>query len=113
MRAIVSLLAASAALLLAAPASAQLVRVLPAEQIAPAQISVGTTATLVAAARNRSRVIVNVGAANSCSFGNAGVTASTGFPLQPVAGATLTLSYKGALYAVCSATTTIGVIEEY
>ncbi|WP_416463169.1 hypothetical protein [Sphingomonas sp. VDB2] len=82
--------------------------------MATGQISVGTSSTLVAAARaGRSKIMLNVGAANSCAFGNSGVTTTTGFPLQPVAGASLLLDTSAAIYAACSATTTVSFIEQY
>lgn len=82
--------------------------------IATGQISVGTSSTLVAAARaGRSKITFAVGAANSCAFGNSGVTTTTGFPLQPVAGASLMLDTIAAVYAACSATTTVSFIEQY
>lgn len=82
--------------------------------IVTAQTSVTTTATLVAAARaTRQRVTFSVGAANTCAFGNSGVTTTTGFPLQPTVGATLTIQTTAAIYAVCSATTTISVLDQY
>jgi len=85
-----------------------------AASIATGQISTGTTATLIVATRAaRKRVILTVGAANSCAFGPAGVTLTTGFPLQPAAGATLTVDSAAALYAVCSATTTISYMEHF
>lgn len=80
--------------------------------LATNQISVATTSTLVVAARTvRQRVTLSVGAANTCAFGNTGVTATTGFPLQPVAGATITLDTAAAIYAACSATTTVSYVE--
>ena len=82
-----------------------------ATSLATGQASVGTTSTLVAAASpTRKRIVLTVGAANACAFGNAGVTTTTGFPLQPVAGATLTLDTTAAVYAACSATTTVSFI---
>jgi len=86
-----------------------------APSLTAAQVSVGTTATLLAAARTgRSRITVAVGAANSCAFSGAtGVTLTTGYALQPVAGASRAWEYSGALYGVCSATTTISVDEIY
>lgn len=82
--------------------------------LATGQVSVTTAATLVAAARtNRAKITLAVGAANTCAFGNTGVTTTTGFPLQPTAGATLTLDTNAAVYAVCSATTTISYIEQF
>lgn len=82
--------------------------------LATAQVSVGTSATQVAAARTgRQRLILSVGAANSCYFGPSGVTTTTGFALQPVVGTTVTLQTAAAAFMVCSATTTISVAEEY
>lgn len=78
---------------------------------AAGQASVGTSATLVVAARARQKVTFTVTSAVACSFGGAGVTASTGFPLQAVAGATITLDTSAAIYAVCASTATIGYIE--
>jgi hypothetical protein len=85
-----------------------------ASRLATGQVSVTTAPTLVAAARpGRFRVLVTVTAANTCAFGNAGVTTATGFPLQPVAGATVTLNTSADVYAACSATTTVGYVEEF
>ncbi|WP_404480054.1 hypothetical protein [Novosphingobium sp. BL-52-GroH] len=78
------------------------------------QVSVGTSSTLVAAARaGRGKIILGVGAANTCAFGNTGVTTTTGYPLQPIAGASLTLDSSAAIYAACSATTTVSFLEQY
>ncbi|WP_311271047.1 hypothetical protein [Sphingobium sp. WCS2017Hpa-17] len=78
------------------------------------QVSVTTSSTLVAAARTgRNKITMSVGAANTCAFGNTGVTTTTGFPLAPTVGASLTLDTAAAIYAVCSATTTISFIEQY
>lgn len=82
--------------------------------LATGQISVGTSSTLLAAARTgRQKIAVSVGAANTCAFGNTGVTTSTGFRLQPTAGASLSLDFAGALYAACSSTTTVDYIEQF
>lgn len=76
------------------------------------QVSVGTTATLISAARTgRGRITVNVLAANSCAFGGSTVTLTTGYQLQPVAGASTPFESAAALYAVCSATTNISYWE--
>lgn len=76
------------------------------------QVSVTTSATLVrSATATRTQIIFSVGAANTCYFGPSTVTTANGFPLQPVAGATLTLDTSAAVYAVCSATTVISYIE--
>lgn len=103
------LLAACAVMALAAsPAAGQVYTRIPTKQV-----SVGTGATLIAAAQPaRYRIIFAVGAANACAFGGAGVTLTTGFALQPTAGATLTLQTNADVYAVCSAATTISVLEE-
>lgn len=80
--------------------------------LATAQVSTSTTATLIAPARTgRQKITLGVGAANTCAFGAAGVTLTTGYPLQPVAGASITLDTSAAIYAVCSATTTISALE--
>lgn len=83
--------------------------------IATGQMSVGTTATQVVAARaGRAKLILSVGAANTCAFGNSSsVTLTTGFPLQPTAGASITLDSAAGFYAICSATTTISDLEQY
>ncbi|MFB0874555.1 MULTISPECIES: hypothetical protein [unclassified Sphingobium] len=82
--------------------------------IATGQVSVGTSSTLVAASRSgRGKIMLSVGAANTCAFGNTGVTTSTGFPLPATVGASLTLDTGAAIYAACSATTTVSFIEQY
>lgn len=82
--------------------------------LATGQVSVATTSTLVVAARTgRGKVTLAVGAANTCAFGNTGVTTTTGFPLQPTAGASLTLDTSAAIYAACSATTTVSYVEQF
>lgn len=79
------------------------------------QVSIGTTSTLLVAARTgRQKVIVTVNAAVACAFGNTGVTTATGFPLQPTAGATITLDTSAAIYGACgTAATTVGFVELY
>lgn len=82
--------------------------------LATGQVSAGTTSTQIVAARaGRQRVTVSVGAANACAFGNSGVTPTTGFALQPVAGATVTLETTAALFAACSAATTVSFVEQF
>lgn len=80
-------------------------------QIVTGQVTVGTTATLIAAQRPRQRIILTVTSAVSCAFGGPGVTLATGLPLQPVAGATLTLETSAPVYAVCASSATIGDME--
>lgn len=76
------------------------------------QVSIGTSPTLVIAARTTRKLLtITTTAANTCAFGKAGVTLSTGFVLQPVAGATLTLPFSGALYGTCTAATTVALVE--
>lgn len=80
--------------------------------LATAQVSVGTTSTLIAAARTgRQKITVTLGAANDCFFGATGVTSTTGFRVKGVDGASLTLDTAAALYGVCTATTTVGEVE--
>lgn len=82
--------------------------------ISTGQVSIGTSSTLVAAARTgRAKIEVSVGAANGCAFGASGVTTSTGFLLPAVAGSSKIFAFSGALYAACTATTTISFLEEY
>jgi len=106
--------AAGAACQPVSPASPLAARATGGPSIATGQTSVGTAATLVAAARpGRQTILVSIGAANACVFGPAGVTASTGFSLQPVAGASMTIDTAAELWAACSATTTVSVLEEF
>lgn len=86
-----------------------------ASSIGTTQVAIGTTATPLAPARaGRTQIIVTVDAAVRCAFGPAGVTLATGFPLQPVAGATLTLSASAAVFGICAtAATNVGYIEAF
>lgn len=82
--------------------------------LATGQVSVTTASTQVVAARaGRGKVTISVGSANTCALGNTGVTTTTGFPLQPIAGASVTLDTSAAIFAICSATTTISFIEQF
>lgn len=84
------------------------------QSIATGQISVGTTATLLVAPRpGRQKVTYNVTTAVQCSYGAAGVTLTTGFPLAAVAGAGQTLDTAAAVYAVCASAATVGYLEQY
>lgn len=84
------------------------------------QVSVGTTATLVSAARlasggvPRSRLIITQSAAGPCYYGPTNtVSATTGARLT-VAGASKTYNYSGALYGICpGGAVTTDVDEEY
>jgi hypothetical protein len=81
--------------------------------MASGQVSVGTTATLIAAARpGRQKIAVTVTTATQCAFGGSTVTLTTGFPLAPVAYVADSWDTSGALYAVCAtAATTVGFRE--
>jgi hypothetical protein len=79
--------------------------------ITTGQVSVGTTATLVAAASARQSIDVTVDGAVKCYLGPAGVTTATGFPLQAVAGASKTIPSSAAIYAVCASTVTLGWMQ--
>jgi hypothetical protein len=83
--------------------------------IATGQISVGTASTLIAAARpGRGSITLTLGAAVACAFGNTGVSTTTGFPLQPIAGASVTLDTTAAIYGACAtAATTVGFVENF
>lgn len=82
--------------------------------MATGQISVTTTATLIAAARtNRQRITVSVTTAVACAFGNTGVTTATGFPLTATAGASYTIDTSAALYGVCASAATVGYMETF
>lgn len=82
--------------------------------LSTAQVSVGTSSTLIAAARaGRSKITVAIGAANGCALGNSGVTTSTGLLLPAVAGTTFTLDSNAALYGACTSTTTVSFVEQY
>ena len=89
-------------------------RQLGAANMAAGQVAVGTTATLVAAQRDtRNEVVVAVGAANACTVGGPGVTLTTGFAIQPVAGASVPIRSRAAIYMVCSAATTVSVLDAF
>jgi len=77
------------------------------------QVAVGTTATLVAAARaGRQRIGVTVVPAVQCAFGPAGVTLATGWPLAAVAYAADNWDTSAALYGVCATTATTVAFRE-
>ena len=81
----------------------------------PFQVSVGTTATLLAAARTgrQSITIINPAAVVLC-YGNTGVTITTGECLPAIVGAARTIQFTGALYAVfASSSATVPGSESY
>lgn len=78
------------------------------------QVSVGTTPTLVVAARpGRQKLIIIVGAANPCAFGNSSVTITTGLAPLAVAGAAVTFDSAAALYGACATATPVSWAEEF
>lgn len=82
--------------------------------IATSQVAVGTTATLIAAARTgRAKIGVTVTTAVQCAFGPAGVTLSTGWPLAAVAYAADQWDTAAALYGVCASAATVAEREQY
>ena len=86
-----------------------------ASNIAPAQGSVTTTAASLVAARagRRSVTIENTGT-TPVYIGGSGVTSTTGFLLPGVAGASVTLNFSGAVYAVtASGTAAVTLYEIY
>ena len=79
------------------------------------QVSVGTTATLIAAARTyRSRIVITQSAAGPCYYGpTTAVSATTGARLT-AAGASKVYVYSGALYGICpGGAVTTDTDEEY
>lgn len=97
-----------------APASGSSVITRGGASILTGQVSVGTTATLIAAARSgRQRIGVTVTSAVQCAFGPAGVTLTTGWPLAAVAYAADNWDTTAALYGVCASTATVGFRELY
>lgn len=106
-----------AAAIVATPAAAQTsggYRVLAAPNMSATQVAVTNAATLVAPQRDtRHDVTIAIGAANTCAVGKAGVTLTTGFALQPVAGASVVVRTREALYMACSAATTVSVLDAF
>jgi len=83
--------------------------------LATSQVSVGTTATLVAALRTgRSRLVITQSAAGPCYYGpTAAVSATTGARLIAAGGSKIYL-YAGALYGICpGGAVTTDVDEEF
>jgi hypothetical protein len=78
------------------------------------QVAVTTAPVLVVPRRiARQRVMLTVSGAVACAFGNSTVTLATGFPLQPVAGATITIDTAADVYSTCASATTIAFMELY
>lgn len=86
-----------------------------ATNLATAQVSVGATATLIAAARaGRGRLTITQNAAGPCFYGaTSAVSATTGARLK-VDGATKTYQYRGDLYGICpGGAVTVDTDEEF
>lgn len=72
-----------------------------AENIATGQTTVGATATLIAVARvGRYSITVENSGTTDLFVGDAQVTAGTGVLLPGVVGASITLNFSGALFAI-------------
>lgn len=85
------------------------------EDFTTAQVTVGTTATLLSPSRDGADevTIENLGT-TQVFLGKADVTASNGFPLPGVAGASLTLPATEAVYGVvASGTQAVAVLATY
>lgn len=85
------------------------------DTIATAQVTVGTTATVIAAARagRRSITIVNEGATD-VRLGAAGVTTGTGLLLAGVKGQALTIETAAAVSGIVgTGTQAVSVVENY
>ncbi len=82
--------------------------------IATAQVAIGTSAALVAAARaGRQNITITSTAATVFYYGAAGVTTTTGAYVAAAAGASVTLDTATAVYAVGAAALTVSVTELY
>ena len=85
------------------------------EAFATAQVTVGTTPTLISAARDGTDdvTIVNFGT-TQVFIGNANVTVSNGFPIPGVVGASLTIPATTAIYGiVASGTQAVAVLATF
>jgi hypothetical protein len=83
--------------------------------IATAQVSVGTTATQIAALRaGRGSVTIENEGTTAVRIGIAGVTTGNGFLLPGVVGASLTLQTTAAVFGIVAAgTQTVSVLETF
>lgn len=87
----------------------------PWSSLAAAQVSVNSTATLIAAARDPRGAVTIVNHGTTDVFlGPSGVTAGTGVKLKGIDGAAITLPTKAAIYgAAASGTQTVSYVETY
>lgn len=83
--------------------------------IATNQVSVGTSATLIAAARSgRQSIVITLTAATVLYVGTSGVTTGNGLFVAGVVGQTITLETAAAVYGiVASGTLTVSYLENF
>jgi UDP-N-acetylglucosamine enolpyruvyl transferase len=82
--------------------------------IATAQPSVGTTSTLVVAARTgRAAVTIENLTSTPIYLGASGVTSTTGMLLPGVVGASMTIEGSMAVYGVASVAASVSVLETF
>jgi len=82
------------------------VQAIPPANLAPFQVAVAATPTLLAAARTQRQAVTVINSGTTPLYlGGAGVTAATGVMLPGVAGASITLAFTGDLYAVTASGT--------
>lgn len=73
----------------------------PSDSVATGQVSIGATATLIAAARpGRSSVTIVNGGTTDVFIGGSGVTTTTGMLLSGTKGQLITIPTSGAVYGV-------------
>lgn len=83
------------------------------QNLATAQVTVGTSATLLAALRSgRNAITVENAATTAVYIGGIGVTIANGFLLPGVVGASITIPFQGALYGIVAASTEVVTILE-
>lgn len=81
---------------------------------ATSQVSVGTSATLIAAARlGRNAITITNAGTTAVWIGNAGVTVATGTLLAGVVGASITIPTQAAEYAVAGSAQTVSILETF
>ena len=71
------------------------------------KISVGTTPTLIASAQSRTSITITLEEDKDIWLGNSSVTINDGFHLQPIAGASFSLTRPDAIYGVTNSGTAL------
>lgn len=85
-----------------------------APSIATGQVSVGTSSTLIAAARTGRQAITVVSTTALVFYvGNTGVTTATGQYVAAAAGASITINTSAAIYGVAAAPVTVSYMEAF